>query len=291
MPKESLLEELRDARRSVLSSDHVDSFLGNEVTLRFQSSRGVETVTYDLDSPAALALFSELQYMYGLPERLSADAHLRGLVDDSVPDYFAVTLSSLTNLVAQHGRDSKEVAGALHLVDSAVPQLLEGFQKLYAQRVLASLVLMGSPTSAVEAVDSRVMLSELHATLSLGAGAVDVLPNVYTGLSADQLADTCQHLGSRLQSLSASVHCPDALPEFLLRSQSAFTLSATAGNGSTGNSTYPNDAQIQLYQIELWVSIGGAFIVLWAAYTLAAMSFKKDTTLYSTFNPGWEKRR
>ena len=65
-----------------------------------------------------------------------------------------------------------------------------------------------------------------------------------------------------------------------------FTISALYPNGS-----FPSDADIQRYQIALWVSIGLVVIALAAAYSLAFMDFKKDTILYSSFNPNWEERK
>jgi hypothetical protein len=55
--------------------------------------------------------------------------------------------------------------------------------------------------------------------------------------------------------------------------------------------TYPNDDELQRYQIVLWFSIIIAFVVIAAVYSLAFMSFKKDTMLYSSFNPNWEDRK
>ena len=57
------------------------------------------------------------------------------------------------------------------------------------------------------------------------------------------------------------------------------------------NGSFPSDADIQRYQIALWVSILLAVIALSAAYSLAFMEFKKDTILYSSFNPNWEERK
>ena len=57
------------------------------------------------------------------------------------------------------------------------------------------------------------------------------------------------------------------------------------------NASFPSDADIQRYQIALWVSIGLVVIALSAAYSLAFMEFKKDTILYSSFNPNWEERK
>jgi len=61
--------------------------------------------------------------------------------------------------------------------------------------------------------------------------------------------------------------------------------------GNTTTNSTVTSADIQSYQIILWMSLIMAFAVYWAAYAIGFMSFKKDTLLYSTFNPGWEDRK
>jgi hypothetical protein len=65
-----------------------------------------------------------------------------------------------------------------------------------------------------------------------------------------------------------------------------FTISALYANGS-----FPSNADIQRYQIALWISVLLVVIALSAVYSLAFMDFKKDTILYSSFNPNWEERK
>ena len=65
-----------------------------------------------------------------------------------------------------------------------------------------------------------------------------------------------------------------------------FTISGLYANGS-----FPSNADIQRYQIALWISVLLVVIVLSAVYSLAFMDFKKDTILYSSFNPNWEERK
>ena len=56
-----------------------------------------------------------------------------------------------------------------------------------------------------------------------------------------------------------------------------------------GDVPCPDD--IQRYQIVLWFSILISLVAIAAVYQLAFMSFKKDTMLYSSFNPNWEDRK
>jgi type IV secretory pathway VirB3-like protein len=55
--------------------------------------------------------------------------------------------------------------------------------------------------------------------------------------------------------------------------------------------TVPSDNGIQRYQIALWVSVALVLTIAAAVYSLAYMSFKKDSMLYSSFNPRWEDKK
>jgi hypothetical protein len=62
-------------------------------------------------------------------------------------------------------------------------------------------------------------------------------------------------------------------------------------NSPSISNDLPCDDDIQRYQIVLWFSIVAAFVLIAAVYQLALMAFKKDTMLYSSFNPNWEGKR
>jgi len=53
----------------------------------------------------------------------------------------------------------------------------------------------------------------------------------------------------------------------------------------------PTYNSIERYQITLWLSIGLALIMLAAVYAVAMMDNKKDTMLYSSFNPLFEDKK
>lgn len=81
-------------------------------------------------------------------------------------------------------------------------------------------------------------------------------------------------------------------PRSLVEAASASgAIPAPAGRKLAAGDAAPTADDVQRYQIVLWFSILFAFILFGAVYTLATMSFKKDTMLYSSFNPNWEERK
>jgi hypothetical protein len=57
------------------------------------------------------------------------------------------------------------------------------------------------------------------------------------------------------------------------------------------NYTFPDNNALARFQIILWISILLALTLLGSVCALARMQFKKDTMLYSSFNPNWEDRK
>lgn len=53
---------------------------------------------------------------------------------------------------------------------------------------------------------------------------------------------------------------------------------------------YPYNDDIQRYHVALWVSVLLALLILSAVYMLAYMDIKKDTMLYSSFNPTFDRK-
>jgi uncharacterized membrane protein YukC len=51
------------------------------------------------------------------------------------------------------------------------------------------------------------------------------------------------------------------------------------------------DSDVQLYQISLWLTVALILALFFAVYALAFMENKKDSILYTRFNPGTGKRK
>jgi len=262
---------------------------GEQVTVTYPTGwgTGAEKATYDLSVPEEYVVFAELQYAHSLAGRLNVVGPLHALVEDDTPDMFSLTFSSLTGLIEKYGRESPEVNGAVHLIDAALPKLVQSFSSLYPGRMATEVVLLGSHDSVLQAVDHRAVVDHIHQLMPSQKGVMEFFPYLYVDPAhAPQLSQVCDVMSLKLQEQGFSVYCPQA--------QSAFAPAvrfSTFAVGAPGNSTFPTYNEINLYQIELWVSLAGVFVVGWAVYTIGWMTFKKDTLLYSTFNPNWEGDR
>jgi hypothetical protein len=102
---------------------------------------------------------------------------------------------------------------------------------------------------------------------------------------------------TRMRQLLAA-HTPDVMavcrgPAAAADSTHFKTMSSTAvlmqlsAAATVGNSTNPTDKEIQIYQICLWTGAALVAVLALAVYSLAYMNNRKDTMLYSKFNPNW----
>jgi hypothetical protein len=108
-----------------------------------------------------------------------------------------------------------------------------------------------------------------------------------TGMFGDAMRwDAITGFASRpLSSLATHLFILSSLPP------SPPPLAPVAAESTVGDVYSNTTVNVFRYQIVLWLSILLALAVIFAAYALAFMTFKKDTLLYSTFNPNWEDRK
>jgi hypothetical protein len=150
----------------------------------------------------------------------------------------------------------------------------------------------------------RVMLMHLCRLMHVSAARLfcvcsEYYPNLY--LPTGDVSAVCASLALRLSALHYTAYCPtDSVagvhPSMFLENIPIIKLAAPTVIISGRRIvqpvyTYPSNDELQRYQIVLWFSIGFAFVLLAAVYQLAFMGFKKDTMLYSSFNPNWEDRK
>jgi len=221
-------------------------------------------------------------------------AKIQPSLHDSAPDLISITLASTTNLVETYGRDSLQVRGALHLLDTLLPIVSTQFSSLWNGAMLGEIVLLGSHQSSLQTADTRDVIERISHLMPKLEGISDFFPSLY--LDRTQASRICvsepELLINALQPYGFHVYCPSVVQSQTYYKEnlyhfSPFVLMAINNSNNTG----PTDNDIQRFQIVLWMSIIMAFAVYWAAYAIGFMSFKKDSLLYSTFNPGWEDRK
>lgn len=278
---ESLRTSLMDSQSSVLrhvSSGSVSAAATDgKVTVSYPGGWNdrQEQVKFDLDFSEEAHLFMELQYVDAVLSLLGTNQELAALVKDDYPDLLSVTLTSITSLVDKYGRESVEVIGALHLVDALIPKFLDSVANLYNRRVVAEVLLMGSHSSFVSATDRRKLFQDLHVLLPHEGHLPQFFPLLY--VNSSQLSTVCEMLSLRLHELKYQVFCPSSITgtmtdaRFLTQSEEQVLK--------------VDEADIALYHIVLWSSLGGAFTVLAVVYSMMYMSFKKDPMLYTSLPP------
>eukprot|EP00808_Paulinella_micropora_P032124 g6280.t1 len=288
--KQELVTALLSAESSVLAKlgDHVSAVVqGINVRVTFPGQQGESvSATYSLSSPEDFKLFAELQFAYLLPEILRKDAGLLRLVEDDVPDFFAFSAAALSSVGLKSGVDSDRMAGAAHLLDAALPAILQRYLELYPDRMVAEVLLPASQPRALSTSSKTLeAISNLVPQVNnLGSQFPQLNFNSATKLGAD-----CKTLSDSLKSLNYVAYCPE----------STNLIATTGANKSVhanvapypGNNYQPNMEQIALFQVAFWTSVGLIAILLAAVCCLCNMSYKKDTLIYGSFNPEWNSRK
>lgn len=282
----SVHQQLLDNTTSVLrlASGSVKAQIGQnskvEVTYPGSWSGRSEKASFDLQFEPDLHFFYELQYVSSVLESLEKNPHLAALVQDDYPDFVAITLTSMTQLVEKYGRESVEFIGALHLVDALIPRFLDAFSKLYDSNAVSEVVLLGSHSSFVAAADRRHLFQSLHKLMPSEEHLPQFFPQLYVNLS--QLVTLCEGLSLQLASLKYRVYCPSSVSGIMT---DARVLTRSSKQARAGRVGAPSDAEIELYHITLWTSLGGGFLLYGVIYSLAFMSVRKDPMLYTSLAP------
>jgi len=272
------------------------------VSLEYTSDDGTtQYVRYDLTLPQHMLLFAELQGAYSLVNTLKSP-NVKTLVEDDFPDFYSISFTSVNSLTEKYGRHSVEVIGALYLFDKTVKIIHDHFSKLYPHRLLSEMVLLGSHPSSlsVNNPDKRPLFSILNRLLpSQNFFDSGLFPSLYIRGTTEKLDENyCEILNLQLkeEEIGFEVYCLPTRPTVHFLEQS---IPVSFAEKSTMNSYVDEedddevtvtDADVRKYQIVLWISLLMFFITLFTVYKMAFMTFKKDTLIYSTFNPNWENR-
>lgn len=103
---------------------------------RYSKDAGIFTVAvpgngnaiFDMSKKEDFSLFAEVDAVFELLKELSKDPTL---VNDGIPDIFAVTISSLKAVRHRYGEDSLQAQGAAILLKGVLPKITSQFAKLY----------------------------------------------------------------------------------------------------------------------------------------------------------------
>jgi len=272
----------------------------SRLTLTFSSKGSHHQVVFDLNTPEQAMFWEELMYAEALISSLTSPA-MQQLTDDSTPDFFAFSFTSLTGLVEKYGRMSGEVVGALRVLGASVPVLLRRAASAWDNEVVEHVVLLGSHSSVLHPVDHRALFAHLHRLLPNLRDLETYYPSIYlddeTVNDDARLREVCRVLSVELVHSGVKVECPSVKRAVIVpdKAEPHYPVSFSTLMFELQSSTYSSSSTlpnaVKSYQIKLWVSIVLALLVFLIIYSIIYMSFKKDTLLYSTFNPNWEERK
>jgi len=271
-----------DSLLSSLSENGLETGFSSDVlSISFNKD---ERAKLDLTVAEDLNMLLEVQSFHSISRALASTPRLNELVKDDVPDVYFVTFSTLGPMVAKYGAESSKVLAARRVLDASVAVFLRSWAQLYEGKMLAEVLALGSP------VDLEPALRKVQELAPQLKGVADYFPRVYIPQSNSHL---CEAIQAGLKETAFEAECylsQTAHNRNLLQASASPTASPTVAPTAVptpGISSTERDT----YQIMVWVSVAGAFVVLFAFYSTAFMSFKKDTLLYSTFNPKWDDRK
>jgi len=296
------LENAQDSVLNLLSNAGVDiKYREGFVSLHYTAKdKTQQYVRYDLTLPEDVRLFSELHSSYTLIKALDSP-DVKKLVQDDFPDFYSISFSSIRSLTEKYGRHSAQVIGALYLLDKTIPLVVDHFSMLYPNRLLSEVVLLGShqTTLSENNPDKRPLISIFNRLLpSQDFFNSGLFPSFYID-GADEkqsIENYCKILDLQLKEEETGFHL-FCLPTHNVKNlEKRIPRLLVEESNYTGTSGYYNSASdvtyadVNKYQIVLWISLLMIFTTVFTVYSLAYMSFKKDTLIYSTFNPKWENR-
>ena len=216
-------------------------------------------------------------------------------MQDDEQDLIVFSFAGFTKLIEKYGRESEQFRGGLKMFTQLFPLLASQYASLFESHPTAStmqtIVFLGAHPTVLEKQDPRQVEALLKAD---NVKNTEFYPNVY--VSTREVDKVCAKLNKDLAPLKYSAYCPSTVAgHMLVESASSIpkrTLAAGEPSGDANPDYYfPTDDEIGRYQIALWLSIIMTLIAIGAIYSLAYMPFKKDTMLYSSFNPNWEDRK
>ena len=173
--------------------------------------------------------------------------------------------------------------------------LISEFKKAYAGQLSVQLVLLGSHASHLALPDPRRATEQIKRLVP--SQSLALFPQFYlaTPQVASNLGNLCQVLGIQLreEDTGYAAFCPGAnieRPEPVADVRREREVMELQTKSMLASNLRDFETDRDLYQIFFWVSVAFFVVILVSVYTVANMTFKKATLLFSSFNPNWDER-
>jgi len=245
------------------------------------------SVRFSVHDSVVSPLLEEIKYLSVLPKTLREAMHSR--TQDASPDFYSVSISSWRQV--KNTLVGDRLVAATKLLDASIGAFFSSMSELYDNELVGELILF--PDTYTQTASSVVAerLSHVEAAIySILGSETLVLPMTPVSLSVDLGDELIEKLCSRLNEVVASeefdIECIGYDSSISLLSIRELIRSTEKVEALAVEPT-----QVDEFQVVLWLSIILISTLFFAVWALANMENKRDTLLYSKFNPNWQHRK
>jgi len=132
-----------------ISEDYLYNKEDSTVTLNIKGFQ----VNFNMDDDVDFELFSELVVIQHQIQQLQAK---KESFVDGVPDVFMFSISALKGIERKYGGDSKQMHGALYLIEKFIPKVIDDFKQMYNGNVLIVGITLTSQMKIFETHHSEI---------------------------------------------------------------------------------------------------------------------------------------
>jgi len=212
----------------------------------------------DASLPSDKAFLSECAAVKGLLNNIKQDQKLNELVQDEVPDYFSVSISSLQTLLSKYGADSEKYTLASSAAEKLIEELKASLESTYNSAVSTSIISFEGETTSEPLIRGR---------RGVGKRSADITAPCFESEDAcNNATSSCNSKGQcMLIKASGDKQC------FKCKCSSQYA----------GDSCEFED-KVSVFHTIFWTSLALAIIVLLVALNLSYTDSGTDTVLFRT---------
>eukprot|EP01102_Stenamoeba_stenopodia_P003486 TRINITY_DN1353_c0_g1_i1.p1 TRINITY_DN1353_c0_g1~~TRINITY_DN1353_c0_g1_i1.p1 ORF type:complete len:526 (+),score=124.88 TRINITY_DN1353_c0_g1_i1:191-1768(+) len=247
---------------------------GEEVVIRSSSGSAVFTLSEIED----LRFLVELGMISSLPQHLQS-AVVSHLVADEIPDFFAVSISTLQAIKNKY--PVEKYNAAVQLADAVISKIVSQLESAYKSSFVAEVVFLGSsvaPLSA-EVISTTNLLLE-HDLVSEKVDE-ELLPNIYlkSYITTSQRNADCAALTRSLADFDVVIYCPERTYTPMMHHSVRALFESNSTNNNTNNTVQLTTDQLTSFQIIFWLIPILGLAVFFSIYAVCTISTGKDTIL------------
>lgn len=289
----------------------VISYAANKWSVTIAGAR--KSAEFDMSREADFLFFAELALFSSITNAFRTDANLHALIADSTPDFISLTFSTMPLLAAAYGTAHPVYLAALALLDSVLPQIVQEFNVLYSNQLVAEVAFLGGPPASQLQLVDKQLIGKLRRVLKgdLSRTATDLfesrLPSIYLKLNNDGGVNDglCRSVNNVINSLGLEAFCPQSrmsreahleLGFDILEVSSCNNCSAINCSKTTNTSdcyaaccsvkSQPfTDEQIYGYQIYYWTWVLIILLIAMVLVMMFNMELERDSLLYASSKP------